>query len=61
VCLFWLGFCPLKDKPKDWIPEAAFSKSQLSRSAKPKAPMDLLLAAFAWNYENIYGRTFSDF
>jgi hypothetical protein len=25
------------------------------------APLDLLLVAFEWNYENIYGRTFSGF
>jgi hypothetical protein len=29
-----------------WIQEAAFSKSRLSRSAKLKASLDLLLVAF---------------
>jgi hypothetical protein len=29
-------------------------KSRLSRSAKLKAPLDLLLAAFEWNCEKIY-------
>jgi hypothetical protein len=45
---FGFGFCPLKAKsqPKGWIQEAAFSKSRLSRSAKLKAPLDLLLVAF---------------
>jgi hypothetical protein len=45
---FGFGFCPLKVKsqPKGWIQEAAFSKSQLSRSANLKAPLDLLLVAF---------------
>jgi hypothetical protein len=41
--------------------KAAFSKSRLSCSAKLKAPLDLLLAAFRWNCKNIYGRIFSDF
>jgi hypothetical protein len=60
---FGFGFCPLKAKsqPKGWIQEAAFSKSRLSRSAKLKAPLDLLLVAFGWNCENIYQRTFNDF
>jgi hypothetical protein len=42
------GFFPLKAKsqPKDWIQEAAFSKSRLSRSANLKAPLDLFLVAF---------------
>jgi hypothetical protein len=60
---FGFGFCPLKAKsqPKGWIQEAAFFKSRLSRSAKLKAPLDLLLVAFGWNCENIYRRTFNDF
>jgi hypothetical protein len=60
---FGFGFCPLKAKsqPKGWIQEAAFSKSRLSRSAKLKAPLDLLLVAFGWYCENIYRRTFNDF
>jgi hypothetical protein len=60
---FGFGFCPLKAKsqPKGWIQEAAFSKSRLSRSAKLKAPLDLLLVTFGWNCENIYQRTFNDF
>jgi hypothetical protein len=60
---FGFGFCPLKAKsqPKGWIQEAAFSKSRLSRSAKLKAPLNLLLVAFGWNCENIYRRTFNDF
>jgi hypothetical protein len=60
---FGFGFCPLKAKsqPKGWIQEVAFSKSRLSRSAKLKAPLDLLLVAFGWNYENIYRRTFNEF
>jgi hypothetical protein len=68
VCLVWLlafgfGFCPLKAKsqPKGWIQEAAFSKSRLSRSAKLKAPLDLLLVAFGWNCVNIYRINFNDF
>jgi hypothetical protein len=45
---FGFGFCPLKAKsqPNDWIQEAVFSKSRLSRSANLKAPLDLLLVAF---------------
>jgi hypothetical protein len=45
---FGFGFCPLKAKsqPKGWIQEVASSKSQLSRSANLKAPLDLLLVAF---------------
>ena len=45
---FDFGFCPLKAKsqPNGWIQEAAFSKSQLSRSANLKTPLDLLLVAF---------------
>jgi hypothetical protein len=45
---FGFGFSPLeaKSQPKDWIQEAAFSKSRLSRSANLKAPLDLLLLAF---------------
>jgi hypothetical protein len=66
VCLVWLlalAFAPLKVKsqPKGWIQEGAFSKSRLSRSAKLKAPLDLLLVTFGWNCENIYRRTFNDF
>jgi hypothetical protein len=45
---FGFGFCLLKSqKPtKGLDPEAAFSKSRLSRSANLKAPLDLLLVAF---------------
>jgi hypothetical protein len=61
---FDFGFCPLKVKsqPNGWIQYVAFSKSQLSRSVKLKASLDLLLVPFfGWNYENIYRRTFNDF
>jgi hypothetical protein len=61
-CLFFgFGFCPLKAKPNGWIQKAAFFKSRLSRGAKLKTHLDLLLAAFGWNCENLYGRTSSDF
>jgi hypothetical protein len=40
-------------------PEKNFSKRRLSRGAKLKATLDLLLVAFIWNYENIYERIFS--
>jgi hypothetical protein len=43
---FGFSFCPPKSQPKEWIQEAAFSKSRLSRSANLKAPLDLLLVAF---------------
>jgi hypothetical protein len=60
---FGFGFCSLKFKsqPKGGIQEAAFSKSRLSRSAKLKAPLNLLLVAFGWICENIYRRTFNDY
>jgi hypothetical protein len=35
----WFGFCLLKAKPNDWIQEAAFLKSRLSRNVKMKAPL----------------------
>jgi hypothetical protein len=38
--------------------EAAFSKSQLSRSAKLKAHLDMLLATFDGTVK-IYGKNFS--
>jgi hypothetical protein len=39
---FGFGFCPLKAKPKGWIQEATFFKSQLSRSTILKASLNLL-------------------
>jgi hypothetical protein len=51
-----------KSQTKGMDPEIIFfPKSRLSRSAKLKAPMDLLLAAFGWNCENINGRIFNGF
>jgi hypothetical protein len=50
--VFGLAFAPYKPKakakakPKGWIQETAFCKSRLFRSAKLKAPLDLLLVAF---------------
>jgi hypothetical protein len=63
---FGFCFCPLKAKSqtKGLNLESSFFKSRLSCSAKLKAPLDLLLAAFRWSCENIYGRflaTFNDF
>jgi hypothetical protein len=64
VVWFGFGFGPMKAKSqtKGMDPEIIFfPKSRLSRSAKLKAPMDLLLAAFGWNCENINGRIFNGF
>jgi hypothetical protein len=66
VCLVWLldlAFTPKSQKPN----QRAGSRKQLFLKAdflavqNLKAPLDLLLAAFGWNCENIYGKTFSDF
>jgi hypothetical protein len=61
--VFGFDFYPLKAKakPKDWIQETVFSKNRLSRSAKFKAPMDMLLVAFRVNYENTHRKTFNGF
>jgi hypothetical protein len=59
VCLVWL--LPLEAKPKGWIQKTTFLKRQLSHSAKLKALLNLILAAFGWNCKNIYRRTFSNF
>jgi hypothetical protein len=64
VCLFgvWLWFLLHKsEKPTkglDTENSFFFSKSRLSCGVKP---LDMLLAAFKWNCENIYGKKFSDF
>jgi hypothetical protein len=61
---FGFDFCPLKDKSQSKglnLESSFFSKRRLSCSAKLKASLDLLLAAFRRNYENTYGRIFSGF
>jgi hypothetical protein len=61
---FEFGFCSLKAKRQTkWLDpkNSFFSKSRLSQCAKLNVSLDLLLAAFVWNCENIYGRIFSGF
>jgi hypothetical protein len=62
VCLVWL--LPSKcQKPNQMVGfrKQFFFKSRLSRSAKMKLLLDLLLVAFGWNCENIYQKTFNNF
>jgi hypothetical protein len=58
---FGFGLYSLKAKPKARSRKQFFSKSPLSYDAKLRILLDLLLAAFGWNCENIYGRIFSGF
>lgn len=64
---FGLDFCSLKVKgqTKGPDPENISFKSRLYHNVKLKASLDLFLAAFRWNYENLFEKkllvAFSDF